>query len=158
MGSGHLLWPAQVFSVSCRSQRIFLLQVGSLSLSLLSCSRSLCKTVSKYEILGILSPRSNLSAKLNVPAVMGHYCCPAVAPGKMWPWAMLVLYTTAKANQKRIKRSKGFKQSLCPFRLYKLFSRSDMTKICSVREEEMFQGKSALLKEHQSCINTMLRV
>lgn len=121
----------------------------SSSLSLLFCRkvcRAVCLCLAKQGIHGILSPRANLSAgggKLNVPAVMGHCSCPAVAPGVMWPWAMfqLVLHTPAKANQKRIIAlkawwdiSKGVKQFLCLSRPCKLFSRSDMVKICSVRK------------------------
>lgn len=84
---------------------------GSVASPVLFCCRKVCRAVclrpAEHGIHGILSPRANLSAgrgKLSVPAAMGHYSCPAIAPGVMRPWAMfqLVLHTPAKANQKRI--------------------------------------------------------
>lgn len=65
---------------------------GGLPPAVMLQKEEMCRAVSlcpvKHGILGILSPRTNLSAgrgKLNVPAVMGYYSCPAVAPGMMWP-------------------------------------------------------------------------
>lgn len=63
---------------------------SSLSPSVLLQKAELCRAVclhpAKCGILEILNPRANLSdgrGKSNAAAVMGHYFCPAVAPGMM---------------------------------------------------------------------------